>query len=165
MYDMNVNKYKKYLEEIQLFECKSIDPFKEQGLKGNYVFGYFENTDQLQNEALASLPDISKKGIVQNLIKLKQARAEFLKIDRIYEGLLQQSKTEEITIDYLKKQLSPFELTSADINSIDGFFLNVLHDTILYRLHSLLDLINKTEDYLTEKGFNQFHLSTEKSPI
>ena len=160
---MNVNKYKKYLEEIQLFECKTIDPFKEPGLKGNYVFGYFENTDQLQSEALASLPDISKRRIEQNLIKLKQLRAEFLKIDHIFEGLMQHSKTGEVTIDQLKKQLSPLILTGVDIHPIDGFFLNVLNDTILYRLHSLLDLINKTEDYLTEKGFNQLQLVTEKS--
>lgn len=163
MQDMRVNKYKEYLENIQLFECKTIDPFKEQGLKGNYVFGYFENTDQLQSEALASLPDISKRRIEQNLIILKKARAEFFKIDRIFEGLLLQSKTGEVSMDQLKKKLNPFVLACDDINSIDGVFLNVLHDTILYRLHSLLDLINKTEDYLTEKGLDEFHLITAKT--
>ena len=160
---MNLDEYKKYLSEIQLFECKTVDPFKEQTLVGNYVFGYFENIDQLQERALGSLPDLTKRKIEHNLKKLTQVRILFFNIDHSYADLLLQSENDFLTIDKLKIQLIPFELKCNGLKKIDGEFLNAFYDSFLYRLHSLLDLINNTEDYLAEKGLMNIIRKVEKS--
>ena len=158
---MKSDEFKKYLLEIQLFECKALDPFKEQMLAGNYVFGYFENIDQLHDAALGSLASLTHKQIEHNLKKLTSVRMLFSHFDQTYAGLLVQSKTDLLTIDHLTKEC-PFELKFVDLKKIDEGFLKSFYDSFIYRFHSLVDLINKTEDFLTEKGLNENHPVEER---
>ena len=162
---MITDEFKKYLQEIQQFDCKTVDPFKDPWASGNFVFGYFENTDQLQNGAIASLPALSKKKIEQNLKKLKEAQTLFLNFDRTYTNLILKSKTDLLTVTHLKKQMTPFELTGCDVKLANEFFLIAIYDTFRYRLHSLVDLINKTEDFMTEINFIEQHPLEKKNSL
>ena len=162
---MNTDWYKTYLQDLQHFVCNTVDPFKDQALAGNYVFGYVENTDQLQNSAIASLPELSQRKIGQNLKKLKETLTHFLNFDRNYTNLILKSKTYSLKVSNLKKQMVPLELTGGDVKLADEYFLIVLYDTFRYRLHSLVNLINKTEDFMTEKSFSEHHPVKEENPL
>lgn len=147
-----------------MFECKTIDPFKDQTMEGNYTFGYFENTDRLQNNALSSLTGLTKREIQDCLVKLRETRLVFIKIDRIYDRLLLKSGSAPFSFNQLKKEMVSFEFICSDTIAINGYFLNTLYNTILYRLHSLVELISETEDYLTEKNLRERQLKAKKNP-
>jgi hypothetical protein len=147
--------YKKFLDVIQRFECKTIDPFKESSLTGNYVFGYPDDFDLFRDIALKSLPAISKRQIVLNLKKLTQARMEFSSFDHNYPDLLLRAGNTAFEIDHLKALLYPLKLKCRPIKKADQVFIKAFYEAFSYRLRSLVDLINKTEDFLMEMGLKK----------
>jgi hypothetical protein len=117
-----------------------------------YNNDYSVELKNLQQNAYNELITFSVHDIMHTLRSLKRFKAQFMKFDEDYPGLVANSEAGFLSYADLRGKIHPLlNLVGIPETNISFTLLKVLYSSILYKYNSLLDLINRTEDFLVTK--------------
>ena len=141
--------YTRYLQLLQDFQFRLINPIQNIEPNDNYRFGDIEEINPLKKSIIAELKIAAPGTVKLKLKKLKELNTLFINFDKNYPDLCEKSKGGILKLSDLKKSIPLLLKSDQSDESITLGYLKILYQSILYRQKSLLDLINKIEDLMS----------------
>ena len=140
--------YTRYLQLLQDFQFRIINPLENNDSANNYRFGDLEEINLFKNYIIAELKMAAPGNVRLKLKKLKELNRLFMEFDKKYPDIYEKATEGNLkgnnlikSFPFLKKMDLPDETLSAE-------HIKTLYQSILFRQKSLLDMINQTEDLM-----------------
>jgi hypothetical protein len=143
--------YTRYLQLLQDLQFRIINPLQNTDPTGNFRFGDIEEINPLKKFIIDELRMADPGNIKLKLKKLKGLNEQFIDFDKNYPNLYEKSKDGRLKLNDLRKSLPLLQKKDQPDEDPTAEYVKTLYQSIVYRQKSLLDLINQTEDLLTDK--------------
>ena len=139
--------YTRYLQLLQDFQFRLVNPLLNIEPNDNYRFGDIEELNPLKKPIIAELKIAFPGTVKLKLKKLKEINAQFINFDKDYPHLYEKSEDGMLKFSDLIKSLPLINNEPSGVSLTSSYVKN-LYQSILFRQKSLLDLINQTEDLM-----------------
>ena len=140
--------YKRYIEKLENFEIRAIDPFQDIFKNGNYRFGDIEGLEQLKGYIITELREAAPGNIKLKLKKLREKNKFLVEFDENFPELYSKSKNGLLRSTDLTSYLPLLDTSNAQEFIISTQYLKTVYHSVLDRQKSLLELIDRIEDLL-----------------
>src|SRR5664279_3062093 len=140
--------YKRYIQTIENFQIRAINPFQEVWVSGNYRFGDIEELDSLEEFVLKELADATPGTVKLKLKKLRRLNNIMVEFDKNYATLYAKSEKDFLRLTDLTVYLPSMDVSDEPELTIKPEFLKTIYQSVLSRRKSLSELINRVEDLL-----------------